>query len=509
MGKFDDLPEERRRGLEKMEQVYGFEMTDGEGDFFRYTADHLFADIWNRPGLSDRDRRLLLIGLLAGTGAPRRARRSRCPPRYANGELDDEALREIVIFLCHYAGWPNGARLNSIVEETIAKAEPRTSDQLRGAPAGGVGAAVRAPGPGPGGGGLRRARVRRPRHRGRPTPWPRTRRRSSTRVAVRRPDAPGSFSGTVVVEWLNVSQRLGRRARLDLPGRRDRPPRPRLGRRLRAARRRRGRRRRWSAWSGWRRPGIKARERYAALSHPGDAYCYSIYASVAARWTTGRSPTWSSTCRLAVGESQSAFALTTFVNVVHPQAPVFDGFLIHSRGGAAMPLGEPGVAVDPRQYRGATPMPIRDDLDVPVLMVADRDRPARRAALPARPAARLGVRPALGGRRHRARRPVPDRRVRGAARLPAAGQPRPAGVRRPGGAALAGRLGAGRRPGADGGRASRWTATRSCATRPATPAAGCARRWSTRRSRCCAATPSRTRRTCASCSARPCRWTPT
>ena len=44
--------------------------SDGAGDFFGYTADHLFADIWNRPGLSDRDRRLLLIGMLAGTGAP-------------------------------------------------------------------------------------------------------------------------------------------------------------------------------------------------------------------------------------------------------------------------------------------------------------------------------------------------------------------------------------------------------------------------------------------------------
>ena len=31
MGKFDDLPEERRRGLEKMEEVYGFEMSDGDG----------------------------------------------------------------------------------------------------------------------------------------------------------------------------------------------------------------------------------------------------------------------------------------------------------------------------------------------------------------------------------------------------------------------------------------------------------------------------------------------
>ena len=64
-----DCPDRRRRGLEKMEQVYGFEMSDGDGDFFGYTADHLFADIWNRPGLSDRDRRLLLIGMLATHGA--------------------------------------------------------------------------------------------------------------------------------------------------------------------------------------------------------------------------------------------------------------------------------------------------------------------------------------------------------------------------------------------------------------------------------------------------------
>ena len=122
MGKFDDLPEQRRRGLEKMEQVYGFDMTDGVGDFFAYTADHLFGDIWNRPGLSDRDRRLLLIGLLAGTGA-QDVLSIQVPAAHAAGDLDDVALREIVIFLCHYAGWPNGARLNQLVEETIGKAE--------------------------------------------------------------------------------------------------------------------------------------------------------------------------------------------------------------------------------------------------------------------------------------------------------------------------------------------------------------------------------------------------
>lgn len=123
--KFADLPEERRRGLLKMEEVYGFDMTDGAGDFFRYTADHLFADIWTRPGLTDRDRRLLLIGMLAGQGADD-VLGIQVPAALANGELDAEALREIVIFVCHYVGWPNGARLNSVVEGAIAKASKNT-----------------------------------------------------------------------------------------------------------------------------------------------------------------------------------------------------------------------------------------------------------------------------------------------------------------------------------------------------------------------------------------------
>lgn len=121
MGKFDDLPEIRRTGLEKMETVYGFDMTDGVGDFFGYTADHLFGDIWTRPGLTDRDRRLILIGMLASQGAAD-VLGIQIPAAYANGEFDDLALREIVIFVCHYAGWPNGARMNTVVEDTLAKA---------------------------------------------------------------------------------------------------------------------------------------------------------------------------------------------------------------------------------------------------------------------------------------------------------------------------------------------------------------------------------------------------
>lgn len=119
--KFAHLPPLRATGLRKMEEVYGFEMDDVEGDFLDYTVDHLFGDIWQRPGLSTRDRRLLLIGLLAGRGATD-VLGIQIPAAYANGELDEAALREIVVFLAHYAGWPEGARINTVVEETIGRA---------------------------------------------------------------------------------------------------------------------------------------------------------------------------------------------------------------------------------------------------------------------------------------------------------------------------------------------------------------------------------------------------
>lgn len=59
---------------------------------------------------------------------------------------------------------------------------------------------------------------------------------------------------------------------------------------------------------------------------------------------------------LADGESQSAFRMLTYVNAIHPDALVYDGFLIHSRNGSGAPLG------------GAVPAParVRDDLNAPV-----------------------------------------------------------------------------------------------------------------------------------------------
>lgn len=116
--------ERRQRGLDKMAEVYAWEgVTDdggGPDDFYGMTVEHLFAEIWTRPGLSNRDRRLLLIGALAGSGQED-VLDIQIPAALANSELTPDELREIVVFLTHYLGWPRGARMNQQIEALITR----------------------------------------------------------------------------------------------------------------------------------------------------------------------------------------------------------------------------------------------------------------------------------------------------------------------------------------------------------------------------------------------------
>jgi 4-carboxymuconolactone decarboxylase len=116
--------DKRERGLDMMRQVYGWEIGDAPGDFFGITVDHLFGEIWTRPGLSMRDRRLLLIGVLAGQGL-NDVLDIQIPAALGNSELDADELREIAIFLTHYIGWPLGAKLSVQIDGLIAKHEKR------------------------------------------------------------------------------------------------------------------------------------------------------------------------------------------------------------------------------------------------------------------------------------------------------------------------------------------------------------------------------------------------
>jgi hypothetical protein len=173
----------------------------------------------------------------------------------------------------------------------------------------------------------------------------------TTRVVTLLPQDTSSFSGTVVVEWLNVT--AGSDTAPDLAY--MSPELLRHG----------------DAWVGVsvQQVGDALRkanaQRYDALHHPGDAFAWDILSQVGRTVRTASQLLGGLQPRvvLAVGESQSAFALTTYIDGFAPTARVFDGYFVHSRGGGAMPLAG-GLA---GAIAGTTK--IRDDLDVPVLLL--------------------------------------------------------------------------------------------------------------------------------------------
>lgn len=115
----------RQRGLVKMSEVYGWEFSDGPGDYFAVTADHLFGEIWSRPALTVRERRLLLLGALTAQGHLDVAE-IQIGAALRNGELSEEQLREVALFLCHYVGWPAGTKLDGAVGKVVAQERKKT-----------------------------------------------------------------------------------------------------------------------------------------------------------------------------------------------------------------------------------------------------------------------------------------------------------------------------------------------------------------------------------------------
>jgi 4-carboxymuconolactone decarboxylase len=115
------MDELRRKGLEKMNEVYSWEMPNMEGDpYFDLTVDHLFGTIWTRPGLSMRDKRLMTLAVVTALGTQDLAE-VQVTAALANGELTEEELKEMAIFLTHYVGFPLGSGLNGVVGRVVGK----------------------------------------------------------------------------------------------------------------------------------------------------------------------------------------------------------------------------------------------------------------------------------------------------------------------------------------------------------------------------------------------------
>ena len=191
-----------------------------------------------------------------------------------------------------------------------------------------------------------------------------------TRAVVRRPVDPGRFNGTVIVEWNNVSAGCDIFEAGDTPVVFD---------------------------EGFAYMGISAQrvgvhgfksnpqglvawdpERYATLNIADDALSYGIFAEVARTVRPGRPHTeidplghFEVRRLLAVGGSQSAGRLATYINAVEPVERVFDGFIAFTWFGSGSSIDDPAT-FDPSSDMNrlvSRPTRLRTDLGVPVMVV--------------------------------------------------------------------------------------------------------------------------------------------
>ena len=127
------MPERQSRreaGLAKMAEVYGddrgfrgmlADMSPEMGPYSEETVDRLFAEIWSRPGLSVRDRRLLTLGVTAAHGRADLAEVQMVGALEA-GELDAAQLGEAVLHLAYYAGWPCAQAMQRAASAAVSRA---------------------------------------------------------------------------------------------------------------------------------------------------------------------------------------------------------------------------------------------------------------------------------------------------------------------------------------------------------------------------------------------------
>ncbi|MEE2682599.1 MAG: alpha/beta hydrolase domain-containing protein [Actinomycetota bacterium] len=109
--------------------------------------------------------------------------------------------------------------------------------------------------------------------------------------------------------------------------------------------------------------GLPTRDpvRYGDLTHPGDAFSFDIFTQSALAGVQFLNTEYGSDAGtlIAVGQSQSAAFLTSYINAVHPIVRVFDSYLVHGRGDGAP---------DPQMNDRLSNVLIRSDVDVPVLI---------------------------------------------------------------------------------------------------------------------------------------------
>lgn len=83
------------------------------------TDNVLYGDVWERPGLSKRDRSLVTISALIALNRPDQLR-SHLTRARDNGVTQEEIV-EAITHLAFYSGWPNAVTAVSVAREVFKK----------------------------------------------------------------------------------------------------------------------------------------------------------------------------------------------------------------------------------------------------------------------------------------------------------------------------------------------------------------------------------------------------
>ncbi len=85
--------------------------------FVELTENVLFGDVWERPGLSKRDRSLITVAALIALNRTEQLR-FHLGKGIENGLTRDEIV-EAITQLAFYSGWPNSVNAMSLAKEVV------------------------------------------------------------------------------------------------------------------------------------------------------------------------------------------------------------------------------------------------------------------------------------------------------------------------------------------------------------------------------------------------------
>jgi len=115
--------------MAKMQEVYGFTVdpADLPGRYTDITVDHLFGTVWTDDTIDLRQRRLLTIGVLAAQDKPELLE-IQFDAALERGELTTDQVREVVVHLTHYVGWPISTGISGAAEKIIRRRADAAAD---------------------------------------------------------------------------------------------------------------------------------------------------------------------------------------------------------------------------------------------------------------------------------------------------------------------------------------------------------------------------------------------